>query len=389
MHDIIFAYFLIFFGASLMATLALYTRQSLIVAYIFLGILAGPYALKLIHNTAEINEVSTVGIMFLLFLLGLDLQPKNLITMLKGATLVTFVSAILFAVVSLVICRAFGYDWLDSVMVALAMMFSSTIIGLKLLPTTALHHQHIGEVVVSVLLMQDILAIIVLLIINFWSHGGGHLDMVNIFKTLIGMPLLVVIGYFTEKYILFRLFRRFNRIKEYLFLLTIGWCLGMAQLAHWFGLSYEIGAFIAGVAMASSPIAQYITECLKPLRDFFLIVFFFSVGAGFNFYLLPQVIWVVIAISLAVLLLKPLVYRLVLREVDESKATAWEIGFRLGQASEFSLLVAFLANEAQLISSLAYAVIQAVTIITFIVSSYWVVLKYPSPLALNPKLRRD
>ena len=124
-----------------------------------------------------------IAFMFLLFLLGLNLQPKNLLSMLKGATIVTFASAILFAVISLVICRAFGYSWLDCVIVALSMMFSSTIIGLKLLPTTALHHQHIGEVVVSILLMQDILAIVVLLIINFWSQGGGHIDLWGILKT--------------------------------------------------------------------------------------------------------------------------------------------------------------------------------------------------------------
>jgi Kef-type K+ transport system membrane component KefB len=152
----------------------------------------------------------------------------------------------------------------------------------------------------------------------------------------------------------------------------------------------EIGAFIAGVSLATSPIAAYIAENLKPLRDFFLIVFFFSIGAGFNFYLLPKVIFPVLIIGIAILLFKPLVYRYLLRSFDSSeKNQAWEVGFRLGQASEFSMLIAVLAYQEHIIGQLAYVVIQAVTLFTFIVSSYLVVLVYPSPMAINPKLRRD
>lgn len=387
--NIIYAFFLIFFGASVIATLALFTRQSMIVAYIVLGLIVGPFGLKFIPQSQVINEISEVGIMFLLFLLGLNMQPIQLLKMLRGATIVTIASSLLFALFGIVVFRFFGFDWLNSIIIGASMMFSSTIIGLKLLPTTALHHQHIGKVVVSVLLLQDVVAIVVLMVINMWTQGSGAFNYWMILKTLIAVPVLVAIGYYAERFILSKLFRKFDRIKEYIFLVPIGWCLLMSVIAGLFGLSYEIGAFVAGVSLASCPISQYIAENLKPLRDFFLIVFFFTVGAGFNFHLLPDVVYPVLVLSILIIALKPAVYRFMYRSVDENKSTAWEIGMRLGQASEFSLLVGFLAFSNKLISQEAYISIQAVTIITFIVSSYVVVMIYPTPVATNPKLRRD
>jgi len=387
--SIAFAFFLIFFGAAVLATIALFTRQSLLVAYILLGIIVGPWGLKLIPHTQTINETSTIGIMFLLFLLGLNLQVKNLISMLRGATIITIASTVTFTVIGMGVSRYFGFNWIDSVMIGVAVMFSSTIIGLKLLPTTALHHQHIGEVVVSVLLMQDIIAILVLLVLNLWGAGSAHDYLIAIFRTLIAIPVLVLVAYFVERYVLHKLFKKYDRIREYVFLLAIGWCLGMAELGELFGVSLEIGAFIAGVALASSPISQYIAESLKPLRDFFLVVFFFSVGAGFDFHVVPQVLIFVCVMTLLVLLIKPLVFRVFSKVMQESSKTAWEIGWRLGQASEFSLLVGFLAYHTQVITEGAYISIEAVTILTFIISSYVIIMFFPSPLAIKAELRRD
>ena len=390
MHDgITFAFFLIFFGASVLATLALYTRQSMLVAYIILGLLVGPYGLGFIPESQTIEEISNVGIMFLLFLLGLNLQPKSLIKMLHGALQVTIISSVVFAAVAVLVLKLFHMGWIDALIIGISMMFSSTIIGLKLLPTTALHHQHIGKVVVSVLLLQDVVAILVLLVLNLWKPGSGHFDFWMVLKTLIAMPILITLAYYAERFLLHHLLRKFDRIKEYIFLVPIGWCLALAEVAGTFGLSQEIGAFIAGVSLAASPISRYIAENLKPLRDFFLIVFFFSVGASFDFRLLPEVFWPVLSLAIVMIILKPIVYRFLHRNIDENKHTGWEIGMRLGQASEFSLLVGFLAFNSKLITEEAYLIIEAVSILTFIVSSYAVVMRYPSPIAFNSKLRRD
>ena len=155
------------------------------------------------------------------------------------------------------------------------------------------------------------------------------------------------------------------------------------------GLSAEIGAFIAGVSVATSPISQYIAVNLKPLRDFFLILFFFAVGAKLDLSALDTVFVPAAILAALVLGLKPVVYRFLLKGVSEKRVLAWNLGFRLGQASEFSLLIAYVAASSAIISQQTSLLIQATTIITFLVSSYIVVLNYPTPIAVSDRLRRD
>lgn len=386
--EVFYTVFLVFAGAAVFSTLVLYTRQSLLVAYILLGAAFGPWGLKLITDLTAIKQVGDVGIVFLLFLLGLHLQPQNLVHMLKKVTWIALLSSALFALIAYWIGRWFGLGNTESWVLGAAMMFSSTIIGLKLLPTTILHHQHTGEVMISVLLMQDLIAIIVLIIIN-GAQELGTFAWNDLLMVGVALPALIFFAFLCERYVLVKLLARFDRTQEYVFLLAIGWCLGLSVLAQKIGLSEDIGAFVAGVALAASPISLFIAESLKPLRDAFLVMFFFSVGATFNFGFLAQVIIPALILAFLVLLLKPLCFRLLLRKAGEKKAIAQEVGVRLGQASEFSLLVASIAWSTHLISDVASNLIQATTILTFIVSSYVVVLKYPTPMSLSDKMRRD
>ena len=146
---------------------------------------------------------------------------------------------------------------------------------------------------------------------------------------------------------------------------------------------------IAGISLATSPIALYIADNLKPLRDFFLVLFFFTVGAGINIAMLAT-LWAPVSIlAIVLVLLKPPVFRWVLQNQSTPKPVAKEVGVRLGQASEFSLLVSYVAISAGLISTEAAFVLEAATVLTLLLSSYWVVTRYPSPVATDPALRRD
>ncbi len=386
-HQIIFALFIIFTGAAVLSTLALFTKQSMLVAYILLGAILGPSGFKLIGDPQTVHRVGDIGILFLLFLLGLHLPPQKLWLMIKKVSWVGFVSSIIFAAVGFLVMWCFKFSIEESLVVGAAMMFSSTIIGIKLLPTTVLHHQHTGEVMISVLLLQDLLAILVLLLMHAFT-ASGHI-LIDIGVVLVTLPALLVFAYLLEKFVLYRLIAKFNRIKEYIFLLSIAWSLALAQLALVFGLSAEIGAFIAGVSLAASPIAVYIAESLKPIRDFFLVMFFFSVGATFNTGYLAKVILPALLLAGILLLVKPFVFRFLLQQVGETKAVAWEAGVRLGQVSEFSLIIAYVGMDYHLISDLTANCIQAAAILSFIVSSYWVVMYYPTPVAVSDRLRRD
>jgi Kef-type K+ transport system membrane component KefB len=387
---ITFSFFLIFTGAAILASIALYTRQPLIIAYIVLGAVLGPHGLGLVTDVKLLADISHVGIIFLLFLLGLDMQPRALWTTLRKSMVVALVSSGVFMLLGLSVALVFGYSAFDAVVVGAAMMFSSTIIGIKLLPTTVLHHRHIGDLMIGMLLLQDLLAIIVLMLL---LGGAGPSETgasaPGILQIFLSLPLLIGAALAFVRFILLPLITRFDRFHEYIFLLAIGWCLGLAEAAAALGLSEEIGAFIAGISIATSPISQYIAVNLKPLRDFFLVLFFFSVGARFDIGLLGEVLLAAVVLASLVLVLKPVTYRFLLKGVSEKRTLAWDLGFRLGQASEFSLLIAYVAAGGALISSQASLLIQATTIITFFVSSYIVVLNYPTPIAISDNLRRD
>ena len=388
MHDSLFQlFFLIFTGAAIIASIALYTRQPLLVAYIALGVLLGPYGTAMITDISLITDMSHIGIIFLLFLLGLDMQPRALLNVLKKATSIGIVSSIVFALTGYGIGHSFGYSHTENLIIGMSLMFSSTIIGIKLLPTTVLHHKHTGELMVGLLLLQDFLAILCLMILL--SGDMGTIDLPAFGMTLLALPVLCGSAFGFVRFILLPLIQRFDRFHEYIFLLAIGWCMGLAQAAQVMGLSAEIGAFIAGISIATSPIAQYIAINLKPLRDFFLILFFFSLGARFNLSLLSQVWLASCVLATAVLIIKPLTFRFLLRRQSETETLAWDIGFRLGQISEFSLLIAFIATSNALISEKASVLIQATAILTFLASSYIVIFNYPNPIAISDRLRRD
>jgi Kef-type K+ transport system membrane component KefB len=407
-HDpLVFTIFLIFSGAAVAATIALYARQALLVAYILLGVLFGPSVLGLVDDPELIKQMSHVGIMFLLFLLGLSLPFSKLLPLIRETTLVTGISSILFSLLGVVVAWSFGFNFIECLIIGTTLTFSSTIIGLKLLPTTVLHHRRTGELIISILLIQDIIAIIILLLLQTMGQTTGptidlpidlsinqssiqtSLPWLEIILRIAALPALIALAYLLERFVLIKLIARFDKIQEYIFLLTIAWCLGFAELAAAAGLSTEIGAFLAGVALARNPISQFIGESLKPLRDFFLIIFFFSLGAGFELHMMANILLPALILATLTLLGKPFIFRWLLRRSGEASGRASEIGVRLGQISEFSLLIAVLALELNVIGSEASSLIQLATLFTFIVSSYLIVKRYPTPIAITDALRRD
>lgn len=383
-ESLLFSFFLIFTGAALISTVALFFRQPLLVAYIVLGVILGPFGLEYIADASLLSDIAEFGILFLLFLLGLDMQPIKLLGTLKKTFLVTLASTAVFFLLGYSTGILFNYSGTESLVIGFAMVFSSTIIGIKLLPTTVLHQKHMGELMVGILLLQDFIAIFILAFLD-----SNNIDQGNALRVLLAFPVLIIFAYLTTRFVLIKLIARFDHFKEYIFLLAIGWCLGLAALAAEIGLSAEIGAFVAGVSLATSPIALFIAYSLKPLRDFFLILFFFSLGAQLNIGLLSEVIAPALLLAALALSLKPIVFRYLLRRFSERNRLAWDAGLRLGQISEFSLLIAFVATQSGVIGELASLTIQAAAIVSFLISSYIVVFFCPTPIAINSKLRRD
>ncbi|MGH8478564.1 MAG: cation:proton antiporter [Gammaproteobacteria bacterium] len=385
--NVIYSLFLVFTGAACLATVALYARQAVIVAYIVLGILLGPSGLGAVADSGWIEDVAAIGIMFLLYLIGLNLPPRQLGRILGEALTVCLLSSAAFLVLGFALGMGFGFRYAEALFIGAALMFSSTIIGIKLLPTTALHHRHTGQIIISVLLLQDLVAIVLLLLLQGFGQGGGVWLEVGL--QLLLLPVLLGLAYVLDRFVLERLIARFDQIHEYVFLLAIGWCLGIAELAHVAGLPHEIGAFIAGVTLAQSPIALFIAESLKPVRDFFLVLFFFSLGAGLDLRLAADVLVPAVTIAVATSAVKPWVFRGLLLRAGERAELSAEIGVRLGQMSEFALLMAVLAVDAGLIGARSGDLVKVATVLSFVLSSYLIVLRYPTPIAVSDRLRRD
>ena len=362
----------------------MFVRQPLIIVYVLLGIALGPYALGWVSDTELLVEVSEIGILFLLFIVGLELPPNKLVAMFGTSVVAALLSSLLFFAVGIGAGSLFGFTWVECIVLGIALMFSSTVLGIKLLPRTILHHRKIGEIVIGILLIQDLIAVATLVLLYLFADlaAQGNVDLVLL---IAAVPILGLVAYLGPKFLIWPLMQRFDVYTEYMFLLYIGWCLAIAGLAHMCGLGFELGAFVAGVSLANSQVSQSLAETLEPLRDFFLVLFFFTVGARVDVALLPSVIWQAALLAAVLIALKPITFRylLALRRVD--RQIAWEVGVRLGQCSEFSLLVLFVA--APLLSKQTDHIILLATILTMLVSTYMVVLNFRSPLAISERLR--
>ena len=386
LDHIILQFVLIYAGAALFATLFLYLKQPIILAYIMLGIVVGPKGLGLINDAEQIERLAHIGIILLLFLIGLNFQPVKLVGLLGRVGIVTLATCFIFMLLSLAAASALGYPFIDSLIIGAALMFSSTIVSLKLIPTTHLHHHHVGGVMISVLLLQDVIAIVLIVLV---TEGGMDNIAISVALLLLKLVMLSVMSYVIVKFVITKLFLKFDVIKEHTFVMALGWGLFVAGAAEMLGLSFEMGAFIAGVSLATVPNALVIAEEFKPLRDFFLILFFFSIGAEFDLVVSKQLIVPGLIITALLIVAKPVIFKWGFKAIGEKPQDSAELGVRLGQASEFSLLIAFSALASGLIEERSSYLIQLVVVLTFVASTYWVVNAYPTPISYKSDQRKD
>ncbi len=387
MENILFDLSVVLVGAAVLSFLAVLLRQPVIIAYIVCGVIVGPWGMAWVENVKFLETISHLGITLLLFLAGLCLHPQKLIGLFKKTFLITLANCTGSFLIAFLFLRIGHFSMVDSVCISLALMFSSTILVVKLLPTTRLHQEKMGAMCISVLILQDLLAVAVLAFVRCLSLPGQVFINFGILviKLIIFLAILVLI----ERFVLRKIMYHIERLHEALFILGLAWCFGIASISNHMGLFYETGAFLAGIVMARHKISFFISERLKPLRDFFLVLFFFSLGAKLNIFMVKRILVPALVLAAIFVVVKPWLFKKLFVVSGEEKPFAKEIGFRLGQLSEFSILIAILALQLGHISKAASQMIQLVTIFTFVASSYIVVYKYPTPIGTSEKLIRD
>ncbi len=366
--------------SALLAWLAAVLRQPIIVAYVACGILAGPSVLGLISGTEFIDAVSQFGIILLLFHAGVVMHWRRLRQLALKAAAVTMGQTVLTLVLAAGLGMLAGLGWGESLTLGLTLSFSSTILVIKLMPTVALHHQRMGAYAIAILILQDLMAVAALMFIGGRSHPA--------LLVLKGV-LIFSLSLSFERWALRPAMRLIERYRELLFLLAIGWGMGMAYLADMLGFSPEATAFIAGLALARSPMSLFLSEGLKLFRDFFLVFFFFVLGARMDVSGLPSAAPMAALLAAMLILSKYLGFHALFRAIGEEPGFAREAGLRLSQSSEFALIMAMAASRYGRIGHGTSGLIQLTTLITMIVSSYLVVFLLPTPLGVTSGMKQD
>lgn len=373
MNDVFLELSLVITVVLLVSLIMRLLKQPLLIGYIFAGVLVGPLLLNIVHAEDTLDVFAHFGIALLLFIIGLGLNPKIIKDVGKTAGL-TGVAQIVFTTgVGWLIVSGLGYDPLVALYIAIALAFSSTIIVLKLLSDKRENHRLYAKISIGFLLVQDICATLILVVVSALNNEGLNSSLI---LGLLGKGLILILSlYLIAAFILPKIKGLISNNQEFLFIFALAWGLGIGALFHESGFSLEVGALAAGVALASQPYVTEVASRLRPLRDFFIIMFFVSLGAAIEVNVLGEVLPQAILLSLFVLIGNPLIVMIIMGILGFTKKTGFKAGLAVAQISEFSLIFVTLI-AANLNDELGQTVIGLVTIvalITITLSSYMII----------------
>ena len=345
-------------------------RQPLIIGHIVAGILLGPSVFGLLKSAEVVELMGNFGVALLLFLVGLGLNPK-VIKEVGKVSLLTGLGQVIFTVIAgLAVATLFGYELVPAVYIAVALTFSSTIIILKLLTDKREHNKLYGKISIGFLLVQDIVAVIALVVAS--ASGKGDLSPTKLLLLLsLGIIMLMLVFAFT-RFVIKPMSSFLTKSQELLFLFSIAWGFSIATIYYEAGFSLEVGALIAGIALSTMSYSQEIASRLRPLRDFFIVVFFISLGAKLNLSDIGSVFWETIGFSILVLVGNPIIVMAIMGLLGYTKKTGFKAGLAVAQISEFSLILVLLGLKNGQISDQVVSLITIVGIITISISSYMI-----------------
>jgi len=356
------------FGVSMVMR---WLKQPLIVGYILSGIIAGPYVLGLITDTEPIELFSKIGIASLLFIVGLSLSPK-VIKEVGKVSLITGVGQVLFtSLIGYGIALFLGQPPIASLYIAIALTFSSTIIILKLLTDRGDLDKLYGKVAIGFLLVQDIIATLILLFVSAGSSGDSNIYSLMAVVLIKGTIVFGVLWFVSLK-ILPHLIKYAAKSTELLFIFALAWGLGMGSLFEFIGFSLEIGTLIAGVALSVSPFSSEMSARMKPLRDFFIILFFVLLGSHMVLDTLAQIIVPAVILSIFVLIGNPVIVMILMNLLGYRRRTGFMAGLAVAQISEFSLILATLGFNLGHLPRTTLSLITLVGLITIAGSTYFI-----------------
>jgi Kef-type K+ transport system membrane component KefB len=386
--DLFYQFAAVLLVAAVVGGIAIRLKQPLIVSFIAVGILVGPSALGIVEPNAEMDLLAKMGIASLLFLVGLKLD-LHLIRALGPVALATGLGQVIFtSVVGFLIALGLGLAVVPAIYVAIALTFSSTIIIIKLLSDKRELDSLHGRIATGFLIVQDIVVVLVMIMLNAVGAGGGNVNL----TWEMGSVLLKGLGFLAAvailmKFVLPRVLHVMAISQELLVLFGVAWAFALAATGDMLGFSKEVGAFVAGVSIASTPYRESIGARLVSLRDFLLLFFFIDLGAQLDLRLLGAQVLPAIVLSVFVLVGNPIIVMAIMGSMGYRKRTGFMAGLTVAQISEFSLILASLGLALGHIQPETMGLVTLVGLVTIGVSTYMILYSHPLYERLSPYLR--
>lgn len=374
--------------AVLLSYIARLTGQPTIVAYIFTGLVLGPVFLDVVSQSELVVLMSELGLGFLLFLIGMKMRIDDIREILRPIVNIAILQTILQTALAFIIAFALGFTLLETTIIALATVFGATPIIVKLLSDKDELATLPGKIDVGVLIIQDIYLVILLAVLSAESLSNPTEIAVSVGTILLLMGGVGVVSYLSARYLLPSLFRAVADDRRAFFIVGIAWAfvfiLGTEQL----NLSLEVGAFLAGLSLAQVPYTSELTERVRPITDFFMVVFFTSIGLQLAADSLLAY-WVEALIASAALMIGNflIIFYLIDRE-QFTPETSFIGSLNMAQVSEFSLVVGALAVTQGFIDASILGYLSLMAIVTMSLSTYLINYNYEIYDRVKPYLAR-
>ncbi len=386
MDSVYYEFTALLLASAVVGAIAVRLRQPLIVAFIVVGILVGPAVLGWVQSHDQIDLLAQIGITVLLFVVGLKLD-LHLVRHIGPVALATGLGQLGFTILfGFLICLGLGMDAMKSLYVAVALTFSSTIIIVKLLSDKREIDSLHGRIAMGFLIVQDIAVVVAMMAIGSLQTGsdaGITMTLLSIAGRLLAAVLLVVI---LMRYVLPRLMGQLARSQELLLIFAIAWGTGFATLGEIAGFSKEVGAFLAGFSLASTPYREAISARLTSIRDFLLLFFFIDLGSKLEFSILGDEMGAAVLLSLFVLIGNPLIVMAIMGYMGYRKRTGFMAGLTVAQISEFSIIFVAMGITLGHVDSGALGLVTLVGLVTIALSTYMILYSHLLYLRVEPLL---
>lgn len=380
LHDFISDLALILITAGIATLLFKWLKQPVVLGYIVAGFIAGPHItwLPTVTEMGNVEIWAEIGVIFLLFALGLEFSFKKLIHVGGTASLATLINMGSMIVIGYAVGRLLNWSSMDSIFLGGMLSMSSTTIIIKAFNDMGLQKQKFAGIVFGMLIVEDLAAILMMVLLSTVavSHTIEGMELLNSILRLVFFVLVwFIVGIYFIPTVLKKLKNYLN--DETLLIVSVGLCLGMVLFASKVGFSAALGAFIMGSILAETVRAKQIEHLVEPLKNLFGAIFFVSVGMMIDPGIIVDYAGLIIILTLVVLIGRVIFASLGVMASGEGLKVALQSGFSLAQIGEFSFIIATLGTSLGVISNTLYPIIVAVSIITTFTTPYFIKASTP------------